>query len=309
VPRPALIVTLDEPDSERPQEITQFLKPLSPNKAYPADVITAARHPALVVSLLLALASCSTQPGDPIPEHTILMLKSTAVGEERRISVYTPKGYNEDPTARFPVLYMPDGGIGEDFPHIVATIEALIEVRTIPPMLVVGIENTQRRRDLTGPTRVADDLKIAPEVGGSAQFRTFIRDELIPEIERRYRCNAQRAIVGESLAGLFVIETMLLEPKLFDRYIAVSPSLWWNNHSLVRAAKDYLVDTIGHKMRLFLTNANEKGIAPHAAELARIIKENAPSTFRLVYEPHPEEEHHTIFRAAKKAAFSSALSR
>jgi predicted alpha/beta superfamily hydrolase len=267
------------------------------------------RHPTLAAALLLAITSCSTPSRDPIPEHETLTINSTAVGEERRISVYTPKGYDQDSTKRFPVLYMPDGGIGEDFPHIVATIEAMIEVRTIPPMLVVGIENTKRRRDLTGPTRVDKDREIAPEVGGSAQFRAFIRDELIPDIERRYRCNEERAIVGESLAGLFVIETMLLEPKLFDRYIAVSPSLGWNNQSLVRNAQEHLVGTIGHKMRLYLTNADEEDIAPHAAELARKLEENAPSTLRWVYEPHPEEQHHTIFRAVKKAAFSSALSR
>lgn len=273
-------------------------------------VITALqRRSILAASLLLALASCGTAPRDPIPEHEILTIDSTALGEERRISIYTPKVYDKDPTQRFPVLYMPDGGIGEDFPHIVATIEALIEVRTIPPMLVVGIENTKRRRDLTGPTRVAEDRKIAPEVGGSAKFRAFIRDELIPDIERRYRCNEERAIVGESLAGLFVIETMMLEPKLFDRYIAVSPSLWWNNQSLVRNAQENMVSAIGHNMRLYLTNADETDIAPHVAELARKLEQNAPSTLHWVYEPRPEEKHDTIFRAAKKAAFRWALSR
>lgn len=273
-------------------------------------VITAPqRRSILAASLLLALASCGTAPRDPIPEHEILTIDSTALGEERRISVYTPKVYDKDPTQRFPVLYMPDGGIGEDFPHIVATIEALIEVRTIPPMLVVGIENTKRRRDLTGPTRVDEDRKIAPEVGGSAKFRAFIRDELIPDIERRYRCNEERAIVGESAAGLFVIETMMLEPKLFDRYIAVSPSLWWNNQSLVRNAQENMVSAIGHNMRLYLTNADETDIAPHVAELARKLEQNAPSTLHWVYEPRPEEKHNTIFRAAKKAAFRWALSR
>lgn len=265
----------------------------------------------LLVALLITLlvtASCATPTGDPIPEHVILTIDSKAVGEARRISIYTPKGYAENATVRYPVLYMPDGGIGEDFPHIVNTVEQLIEQRTIPPMLVVGIENTKRRRDLTGPTRVAEDRKIADEVGGSAAFRAFVRDELIPEIERRYRCTGQRAIIGESLAGLFVVETMLLEPKLFDRYMAISPSLWWNNQSLVRNANDHLVDAIGHRMRLFLTSANETDIAPHAATLAKKLDESAPSSLRWIYLPHPEEEHHTIFRATKRDAMQFALS-
>ena len=267
------------------------------------------RRALLPATLLLALASCAAPSGDPIPDHVIVTMDSAALGEERRISVWLPENYHEDPTARFPVLYMPDGGIGEDFPHIVATIQELIAVRTVAPMLVVGIENTKRARDLTGPTRVAKDREIADEVGGSEQFRAFLRDELIPNIERRYRCDEQRAIVGESLAGLFVIETMLLEPKLFDRYIAVSPSLWWNNQSLVRNAHEQLVDAIGHNMRLFMTSADEADIAPHAAELARKLGEGAPSTLQWVYEPHPEEHHDTIFRATRTAAFRSALSR
>src|SRR5690606_21810246 len=255
------------------------------------------------------LTSCGVTPKDPIPKHEILTLQSRTLSEPRRISVYTPEAYDQDPSARFPVLYMPDGGIEEDFPHIVATVKELIATETIPPMLVVGIENTERRRDLTGPTAVAEDRKIAPVVGGSELFRAFIKNELIPEIEQRYRCDAQRAIVGESAAGLFVVETLLLEPQLFDRYIAISPSLWWNDHWLVRNAKDLAVSTIGKNIRLFLSNGDETDIAVHTKELARILKENAPSSLTCVYEPHPEEQHHTIFRAVKKAALRSALSK
>ena len=156
-------------------------------------------------------------------------------------------------------------------------------------------------------TEVAKDRTVAPHVGGSEQFRKFIQHELIPEIERRYRCSSARAIVGESLAGLFVVETMLLEPTMFDRYIAISPSLWWNDHRLVRSAQELVANSIGHPMQLFLSHGNETDIAPHAAELARVLGEFAPSTLRVVYEPHPEEQHHTIFRAVKKAAFLTVL--
>jgi len=100
------------------------------------------------------------------------------LGEVRTINVYTPPEYASD-TAAFPVLYMLDGGMSEDFPHVANTIDSLIRLGLIPPVLVVGIENTERRRDLTGPTTVAKDSAIAPRVGGSAAFRSFIRDELI----------------------------------------------------------------------------------------------------------------------------------
>ncbi|MEO6594147.1 MAG: alpha/beta hydrolase-fold protein [Planctomycetota bacterium] len=259
------------------------------------------------IPVFVALAGCAGQRPDPVPAHATFTMQSSAVGEQRRINVYTPRAYAAAGTDRFPVLYMPDGGIEEDFPHIASTIEALIDAGTIPPMLVVGIENTERRRDLTGPTTVASDREIAPRVSGSARFRAFIRDELVPEIERRYRCNAQRAIVGESLAGLFVVETLLSEPKLFDRYIAVSPSLWWNGGALVHDAAQHLAAAEGLDLRLFLTSADEADIIKTTGELAGLLTQHAPKTLAWVYEPMPTEHHDTIFRAAKVKAFERVL--
>jgi predicted alpha/beta superfamily hydrolase len=69
---------------------------------------------------------------------------------------------------------------------------------------------------------------MAPHAGGADRFRDFLRDELKPFIDSRYRTTAESALIGESLAGLFVIETFLFEPTLFDSYIAADPSVWWN---------------------------------------------------------------------------------
>jgi predicted alpha/beta superfamily hydrolase len=82
----------------------------------------------------------------------------------------------------------------------------------------------QRPRDTTGPTDNAEDKAIAPTVGGSAAFRAFIRRELMPRIQQRYRTRNDIAVVGESLAGLFLVETLFLEPDLFGTYIAFDPS-------------------------------------------------------------------------------------
>src|SRR5687767_10556351 len=165
-----------------------------------------------------------------------LTIESPALGETRRINIYAPLAYSDSSNPRLPVLYMPDGGMAEDFLHIAGLIQISVANGTMRPFILVGIENTQRRRDLTGPTDDPEDRKIAPVVGGSAVFRRFIRTELMPLIEARYRTTKERAIVGESLAGLFVVETLLLEPDLFDTYIAFDPSLWWNNKQLLTVA-------------------------------------------------------------------------
>src|SRR4051794_12743592 len=193
--------------------------------------------PARIAPLLLALLVCGA-PAAPAPLviGDTFPLASKLLGETRRINVYRPPGYDEAKGRRVPVLYMPDGGMAEDFLHVAGLVQVCSGNGTMRPFLLVGVENTERRRDLTGPTDDPEDRKIAPHVGGSAAFRAFLRKELMPEVRARYRTTDEAAIVGESLAGLFVVETFFLEPDLFDAYIAIDPSLWWNKHKLVEEA-------------------------------------------------------------------------
>lgn len=267
------------------------------------------------VMLILATPALSAQtpgagaaaaaPADPTPWHVEFSVASRTLSEQRPINVYTPPGYASAAHTSFPVLYMLDGGLAEDFPHVVNTIDSLIALGAIPPVIVVGIENTQRRRDLTGPTTVASDSTIAPRVGGSAALRDFIRDELMPEIRSRYRCNGETAVVGESLAGLFIVETLLLEPSLFHRYIALSPSVWWNAGTLVRDAPDRVPAVAAARPTLFLASANEEQIVERTAALAATLRTTPGVT--LYFEPRPDLEHGTIFRAMAPEAFVRVL--
>jgi predicted alpha/beta superfamily hydrolase len=136
----------------------------------------------------LVLLSCETKPqyNDIIPEHDSFLVDSRYVGEERVINVWKPADYSQN-TERFPVLYMPDGGIKEDFPHIANSIAKLIENKSIPPIILVGIENTERGRDLTGFSEVEADTNYCPITDGAKNFRAFILEELVPEINSKYR--------------------------------------------------------------------------------------------------------------------------
>lgn len=168
-------------------------------------------------------------------------------------------------------------------------------------MIVVGIENTVRRRDLTGPTEVEAEKKAAPLAGGSGKFRDFLREELLPHIQEKYRTTGKRAIVGESLAGLFVVETLLVEPKLFDTYIAISPSVQWNKGAVLRDLDAQLAALAGQNKRVYLTSADEEEIVAGAAILAEKLKSLAGVT--LYYHPMPDQFHDTIYRAASPRAF------
>jgi predicted alpha/beta superfamily hydrolase len=258
-------------------------------------------EPLRLVSLFLFAATAGSAgralAAEPVPPHQSFTLQSATLQETRRINVYTPPGYEAAGSARYPVLYMPDGGVEEDFPHISTTVDTAIRAGELRPLIVVGIENTERRRDMTGPTEVAEDRKIAPRVGGSAAFRGFIRDELIPQVRRRYRVTDETAIIGESLAGLFIVETFFVQPKLFHTYIALSPSLWWNNEELVRKAAERLKPQPDLRNALYLSSANEDTIAPAAARLAETLRTNAPPGLKWQYEPRPDLRHNTIYRA------------
>ena len=253
-------------------------------------------------ALLLASAGpkAAAEPETP-PPHETIELTSTVMGETRRINVYRPPQYAESTDARFPVLYMPDGGVAEDFPHVANTLDAGIRAGEIVPMLLVGIENTQRRRDMTPPTTVDEDRKVWPIVGESAKFRAFLRDELMPEIDRRYRSNGDTAIIGESLAGLFIVETFFEAPGLFDTAIALSPSLWWNAHALADAAPARLRERPQQPERLYLSAADETDIVPHVATLADALEANAPATLRWTHEPRPDLRHDNIYRSLAPA--------
>lgn len=266
----------------------------------------------LAPSLGAQAAVAPAAPADPVPVHDTFTVRSRALAEPRLVNVYLPAAYRAAPATadgrRFPVLYMPDGGLDEDFPHVVNTVDSLIALGVVRPVIVVGIPNTQRRRDLTGPTRVAKDSTIAPRVGGSAAFREFIRDELMPAVRARYRTTDERAIVGESLAGLFIVETFVLEPAMFDHYVALDPSLWWNGRTLVDSiAPRRLAALDGHARSLFLASSDTPDIAAATARLAEILTTCARPGLAWSYAPRPDLTHATIFRGVGPAALATAL--
>jgi predicted alpha/beta superfamily hydrolase len=249
-----------------------------------------------------AAAFAQARPAAPLVIGETFTIESKTLGEQRRINVYLPPAYTESAASRLPVLYMPDGGMAEDFLHVAGLVQVSVGNGTMRPFILVGIENTERRRDLTGPTQVAEDRKIAPRVGGSAAFRTFIRSELMPAITSRYRTAAETAIMGESLAGLFVVETLLLEPALFDTYIAIDPSLWWNDDELVTAVAKRWGPIPGPRTKtLFLASSNDD--REHLTrQLAGLLEKSARATLKLHYQPMPRETHATIYHPAALAA-------
>jgi hypothetical protein len=267
-----------------------------------------------VVSIVIA--GCATPAAKPAPApfaRPLVMgetfdLDSHVLGERRVINVYLPPDYATS-GERFPVLYMPDGGTNEDFPQISGLIDVSIKNEVIRPFIVVGVKNTERRHDLVGPTDVPDEVKAAPHAGGSDRFRRFLRDELKPAIAAHYRTTAESALVGESLAGLFVVETLLVEPALFDDYIAVDPSVWWNHQTAVRGAAAKFAAWSQPPKKLYVTTSDLEEMQAGVAVLLEAAKDHPPAGLDIHYDPLPDQTHDTIFPVAALRAFRLLFAR
>jgi predicted alpha/beta superfamily hydrolase len=214
------------------------------------------RHLLLVTLLFLWLMTSAAYGQNP----SRITLKSEVLGEERVALVRTPAGYDTG-NQRYPVLYMTDGNAHVD--HTSSTLEFLARNGRVPQLIIVAITNTDRTRDLTPtnvPTRNLNGQTFQfPTSGGADRFLKFIETELIPKIESSYRTEPYRIFAGHSFGGLFALHAFLARPEVFNAYIAVSPSMDWDNHLLSRRAVEFFKDRKELSRTLFLTLANEGG--------------------------------------------------
>lgn len=254
-------------------------------------------------SVARAAEGAASTPSQPLVMGETFRISSSVLGEQRVINVYVPPAFGEAAGAALPVIYMLDGGIQEDFLHVAGLVQVSVGNGTMRPHLLVGIENTERRRDMTPPTRVEADRKIAPRVGGAEKFRAFIRDELMPEIRKRYRTTGSSAIVGESLAGLFIVDTFMKEPAMFDQYIALDPSLWWNDRQILKDAPTALSSGKQSGKTIFIATSSQAEIAADAASLDTILDKSAPAGLKHVLKRFDAETHATIYHPAALSAF------
>ncbi len=201
-------------------------------------------------ALLVAVAALARLPAEPRVDHVAqslqgpenITVRSDVLGEDRTVLVWRPEGY-ERSSRRYPVLYVLDAEYF--FPQAVSAVQFLSELgyergqHPIPEMIVVGVVNVDRDRDYTpshAPVQSQGRLSF-PTSGGAAAFEEFLAQELVPLVDSRYRTQPHRILSGWSLAGLFTVYAYLERPQLFSRYLAISPSLWWDDSLLVRQTR------------------------------------------------------------------------
>jgi uncharacterized protein len=247
-----------------------------------------------VVLFLLPLTIAAFGQGDAAGAR--LRIKSEVLGEDRVILVRTPPGYEHD-ARRYPVLYLTDGDA--HLGHTASTIEYLARNGRMPEMIVVAITNTDRTRDLT-PTNASmwrpdgTEMKL-PTSGGADKFLKFIDAELIPKIEKDYRTQPYRVFAGHSFGGLFAIHVFLTRPEVFNAYIAVSPTMQWDNHLLSRKAEEFFKDRKELNRTLYFTLANEGGEARAGFDRFKgILGKNKPKGFEWDAMLMEDEDHGSV---------------
>ena len=262
------------------------------------------RAVAVAVALLLTPAAAAAQTPDfegptPVSIADGYRLTSAVMGQPREINVWLPPGY-ADGSRRYPVVYLLDGGlVAQDFHHISGLAQLGSISGMMDDVIVVGVASGDRRNELTAPATDPEILAEIPTHGGSERFRRFLAEEVQPFIAGRYRTSGETAVIGESLAALFIVETFLVQPTLFDRYVAISPSLWWDREKLSKDAVALLAAHPRGDRTLLLTIADEGGQMQSGMDrLVRALRASAPRGLVWDYQPRPHEKHSTIYHGA-----------
>jgi predicted alpha/beta superfamily hydrolase len=243
---------------------------------------------ALFIFAVIASSSVFAQYGGPKK----LVIKSSVMGEERTILVRTPPGYDGN-NLKYPVLYLTDGDahIG----HTASTIEFLARNGRMSELIVVGITNTDRTRDLTPTKGTGPNADQFPTAGGADKFLNFIATEVIPEIEKSYRVQPYRILAGHSFGGLFAVHTLITRPELFNSYVAVSPSLQWGDEATLKRAEEFFKNRKELRATLFTSLGNEPGdIGKDFIAFRELLNKTNIKGFEWEAEQYTDEDHGSV---------------
>ena len=260
-----------------------------------------------------AAAETRAVTAKPFVLGVVEQFRSGVLKEDRTLNIYLPPGYDANAEARYPVIYLLDGSADEDFIHVVGIVQFnnFSWVNRVPSSIVVGIANVDRRRDFTFPTRVDADKRKFTTIGRSEKFISFIEKELQPFVDNRYKTNSSRTLIGHSLGGLVATEILFKKPELFDKYIIISPSLWWDNGSLLEMKPEILNATFSRPTSVYI-GVGKEGFTPSmpprvmeedAKRLAEKIKATRNRSFTVYFDFLPLEDHATVTHQAVFNAF------
>lgn len=274
-------------------------------------------HP-ILLSVFVTLSYLAPAQNNIVIGH-IDSLSSKILSEKRKIWVHLPDSYLNGVYAKraYPVVYLLDGT--GHFSSVVGMIQQLSAVNgntIFPEMIVVGIANTNRLRDLTptpGGAMIpsdADSTRVKNS-GGGEKFTAFLERELIPHIDSLYPTEPYKVFIGHSLGGLLVINTLIHHPNLFNAYVAIDPSMWLADQKLLNTAKQVIAgqkyagktlfvgiaNTMEPEMDTLRVQADTSGSTKHIRSilaLDRLLKVNGQTGLRYQGKYYGLDDHSSV---------------
>jgi predicted alpha/beta superfamily hydrolase len=260
---------------------------------------------ALLLSTTLSAQVQSTSRTTPFVFGDVITFQSEALDQERVLNVYLPDGY-ADSTLSYPVIYLLDGSANEDFPHIAGLAQFMNMYDLLPKSIVVGIANNGKSRyhDFTGATQSDSDKVWLPTYGGSAAFISYLEKEVEPMVKQHYRTSGHRTLIGQSLGGLLATEVLFTRPELFDDYMLIGPSLWWNDGALAAGAEAWVKAHRDLHKRVFIASAgNEDMMKEQVGQVVDALRKYGGPSLQSWYEYFPKETHATLLHRAVYKGF------
>ncbi|WP_018622141.1 alpha/beta hydrolase [Spirosoma luteum] len=258
-----------------------------------------------LTSLFLVVAlQAQAQPTQTYtyPPSQVVTIHSKLLNEERKVYVHCPKADSTDGNNRFPVLYVLDGD--NHFELLAQYVDYLSrpDVLAMPRIIVIGIPNTKRTRDLT-PTNSLLNYEGKPDSssyqgsGGNEKFLQFIKSELMPMIEKTYQTAPYKILAGHSFGGIASLNCLLTHPEMFEAYIAVSPSLWWDKEYVLKLTDEKLKNGSTLSKMLFYSDGNEGGansfFHKNLLQLNATLAKKKLKRLAYRYKHYPTETHMT----------------
>ncbi|QDO95289.1 esterase [Formosa sediminum] len=247
----------------------------------------------------LILISLSSYAQNPITIGYTSTIHSQILNEDRLLEIYLPENY-ETSNKTYPVMYLLDSFL--NFRHAAASAEFLHFDQCIPEIIIVGIRNTHRNRDLTPESSNLDpkERERLGSVGGADNFIGFIEKELMPFIENNYRTAPYKIISGHSLGGVFNVYSFLKHPELFNAYITISPSLWYPIDDISKGFDFIFPNPTKMNQTFYMTLANEisgnmrGNVFKLSGDFENYINTHKDTELRFKFNPMPEESHLSV---------------
>lgn len=240
----------------------------------------------LIFIFCFAFAGYGQTPQAASVVHYVYKINSPALGEERTILVRVPVNY-ERTNEKFPVVYMLDAHAPQNS-MMVGILEQQAWGGMMPEMILVGIQNTNRLRDLT-PTKTE-----RAGSGGGDKFLDFIEQEVIPLVEKNYRTQPFRVFAGHSLGGLFAVYSLAARPDLFNAYIAASPVLHWDKNFVINRMEEVFKQKKDWKKTMFLALGDEPDYTNGFNSFKDLLKKSNPKNFEYEFQQFKAENHGSV---------------